>query len=77
MSRSRQTNSEPLVDPDRLGVADGFADALKGQHDVFASIAEARIDGWREAAESVHDREYTDLGADGQLVMTKSSPRSG
>ena len=50
-----------LVDADRLGIANGFADALQGQHDILASIAEARIDGWREAAEGVHDREHADL----------------
>src|ERR1700709_1940464 len=31
-----------LVDADRLGIANGFADALQGQHDILASIAEAR-----------------------------------
>src|SRR3954470_2084514 len=49
-----------LVDADRLGVASSFADALEGQHDILTPIAEARVDGWREAAEGVHDREYTD-----------------
>ena len=34
-----------LVNADRLGVADGFADALQSQYDILASIAEARIDG--------------------------------
>src|ERR1700722_6947296 len=45
-----------LVDADRLGVANSFANALQGQHDILTPIAEARIDGWREATEGIHDR---------------------
>jgi hypothetical protein len=60
-----------LIDADRLGVANFIAYTLQGQHDIFASIAEARIDGWREAAESVDDRQHTDLAAGGELVMNE------
>lgn len=60
-----------LVDANRLGIADGFADALQGQHDILASIVEAGIDGRREAAESVYDREHADLAAGGELVVNK------
>lgn len=60
-----------LVNADRLGIANGFADALQGQHDIFASIAKTRIDGRREATESVHDREHTDLAAGGELVVNE------
>src|ERR1700710_2397077 len=42
-----------LVDPDRLGIANGFADALQSQHDILSSIAKTWIDGWRVAAEGV------------------------
>jgi hypothetical protein len=35
---------QSLVDADRLGVANGLADALQSQHDIIASMAEARID---------------------------------
>jgi len=60
-----------LVDANRLGIADGFADALQGQHDILASIAEAGIDGRREAAESIYNREHADLAAGGELVVNK------
>jgi aminoglycoside phosphotransferase len=33
-----------LVDADRLGIADGFADALQSQDDILAAIAEPRSD---------------------------------
>ena len=60
-----------LVDADRLGVANSFANALQGQHDILTPIAEARIDGWREATEGIHDREHADLTTGGQLVMNE------
>src|SRR5258708_2444927 len=59
----------PLIDADRPGITDGFAYTFQGRHDILASIAEAWIDGWREAAESVHDREHADLAAGGELVV--------
>ena len=59
----------PLVDADRLGIADGFADTLQSQHDILASITEAWIDGWREAAEDVDDRKHADLAAGGELIV--------
>src|SRR5260370_15550694 len=60
-----------LVDADRLGIADVFADALQSQHDILAAIAEARIDHWREATEGVDDRKHTDLPAGGELVVNE------
>ena len=61
----------PLVDADRLGIADVFADALQSQHDILASIAEARIDGWREATKGIDDRKHADLAASGKLVVNE------
>ncbi len=58
-----------LIDADRFGIADGFADPLQSQHDILASIAKTRIDCGREATEGVHDREHTDLAAGGELVV--------
>ena len=55
-----------LVDADGLGVAHGFADALQGQPNIFASIAEARIDGGREAAKGIDDRQHADLASGGE-----------
>ena len=34
-------------------------------------MAKTGIDGWREAAESVYDREYAYLAAGGELVVNK------
>lgn len=66
-----------LVDADRLGIANGFADALQGQHDILASIAEARIDSWREATKRVHDRDHADLCGRWRAGRERSpSPRS-
>jgi hypothetical protein len=59
-----------LVDAGRLGIANGFADPLQGQHDIIA-LTEAGIDGWREAAESVHDRKHADVAAGGELVVNE------
>jgi hypothetical protein len=50
-----------LVDADGLGIANGFTDALQGQHDILASIAEAGIHSGREAAESIRDRSKIDI----------------
>jgi hypothetical protein len=33
-------------------IANFIAYTLQGQHDIFASIAEARIDGWRHRCAS-------------------------
>ena len=62
---------QSLVDADRLGIANGYADPLQSQNDILSSIAEARINGWREAAKSVHDRKHTDLAAGSELVVNE------
>ncbi len=58
-----------LIDTDRLWIANSGAGALQRLHDVFRSIAEARIDDWREARERVHDREHPDFSAGRQLIV--------
>ena len=58
-----------LIDPDRLRIARGYADAFKGRNHVFGPIAEPWIDDGREPAEYVHHGEHTDLLASSQLVM--------
>src|SRR6187200_3217156 len=60
-----------LVDADRLGIANGFADAFQRQYDILASIAKTRIDCRREAAKGIHDREHADLAAGGKLVVNE------
>ena len=60
-----------LIDTDGLGIADGLADALQGQHDILASIAEARIDGWREPTEDIDDGQHAELATGRELVMNE------
>lgn len=58
-----------LVDTDGLGVANGLADALQGDHDILAAIGETRIDGRRKMTEGIDDRQHADLAAGSELVV--------
>lgn len=48
-----------LIDPDRLRIAELAADAFQRLHEVFAAVAESRIDRRREAREGIDDRQNT------------------
>ena len=39
--------------------------------DILASIAEARIDSWRETTEDIDDRKYADLATGGELILNE------
>src|SRR5579862_2346718 len=60
-----------LVDADRLRIAHSFTDALEGQNDVFAAIAEAWVDRRRKSTEGVDDGQHADLAAGGKLIVNE------
>ncbi len=58
-----------LIDPDGAGIADDGADPLERLDDVFAPIAQTRIDHRREPGEEIHHRQDPQLRPGRELVM--------
>ena len=58
----------PLVNADRFGIANDFADALQGQYDIFASVAER---GSTAGEKRLNVSTNTNLAAGCELVVNK------
>jgi hypothetical protein len=65
----------PLVDPDRLRIADRGTDLFEGSNHVLAAIRDAGIERRREPRERVDHRQHPDLPAGRQLVVDE--PKAG
>ena len=61
----------PLIDTDRLRIANDRAGSFQCGDDILCSIIETRVKYWRIAREQVDDSQDTDLVASGQLVVNK------
>lgn len=61
----------PLVDADRLRIADLRADLLQCPDDILRPIAEPRIENRHVSREGVDHRQHTDLLARGELIVNE------
>lgn len=61
----------PLIDPDRLRIADNGAGLVEHAHHVLAAVAEAGVEDRREPGERVDHCENPDLLAGRKLVVDK------